>query len=68
MRESTGLKDANGVEICEGDLVQLYYKGNYHVCEIVWNPLGMWSLKWQDGYINNYWLIPGNLKVIGKKT
>lgn len=61
----TGLKDKNEKEIFQSDKVKLYYKGQYVECEIYWNPIGMWCLKWKDGYINNAPLVPESLEITG---
>ena len=61
----TTIKDKSGNEVYNGDKVQILHKGQKVICEVVWNKLGMWSLKWADGYINNHYLIPENIKVVG---
>lgn len=48
-----------------GDIIKIYYKGQWVNLVVVWNPLGMWSVKWKDGYLNNYHINNQNMEVIG---
>jgi hypothetical protein len=69
----TGFFDKKRNKIFEADIVTFLYKNpnmpfekrKLVKCEIVWNKLGMWSLKWKDGYINNGPLNPDKYEVIG---
>lgn len=69
----TGLKDKLKQDLFEGDVVEFPYKNfNNNAskqekvrCLIVWNPTGMWSLKWKDGYINGAVLNPEKYTRIG---
>lgn len=44
----TGLKDRNGKEIYEGDIIRMYYGGEFLTGEIVWGDASFW-IKYADG-------------------
>lgn len=56
-RAFTGMHDKNGVPICEGDTLRIYYKGDYVLCSVVYDPRNAaFLLRWPDGYINQYFM------------
>ena len=61
----TELRDKNNSPIWQGDIVKFYHKGEYVTAEIVWNKLGMWSLKYKGGYVNNYYIFTENIEIVG---
>ncbi len=66
---TTGLTDKNGTEILNGSMIQLYLKGEWHICKIIWyRPLAMFCLLWTDGYINKFQLHVDNYRVIDGLT
>ena len=61
----TGLHDKHGKPIHEGNHVQLYYKGSYVTCKVVYDPRNAaFLLQWPDGYINQYFMKGGSYEVI----
>jgi hypothetical protein len=61
----TGMHDKNGKSIHEGDHVRLYYKGEYFVCKVIYDPKhAAFFLKWPDGYVNHYFMNGSNYEVV----
>jgi hypothetical protein len=61
----TGMHDKNGKPIHEGDTIKLYYKGEYFVCKIVYDPKhAAFFVKWPDGYINHYFMNGSSYEVL----
>ncbi|HEY1039867.1 MAG TPA: YopX family protein [Bacteroidia bacterium] len=61
----TGMHDKNGDPIHEGDQVKLYYKGNYVICQVVYDTKhAAFLLKWPDGYINQYFMNGSSYEVV----
>lgn len=64
-RAFTGMHDKNGKSIHEGDQVKIYYKGEYIICTIVYDPKhAAFFLKWPDGYVNQYFMNGSAYEVI----
>jgi len=54
-----GIEDKNGLKLHEGDQVRFYYKGEFVVCRIIYEPAwAMFCLQWPDGYKNKHPLNP----------
>ena len=61
----TGMSDINGKPIHEGDSVQLYYKGEFVICKIIYAPdWAMFCLHWPDGYKNKFPMDPEKFHVV----
>lgn len=61
----TGMHDKNGKPIHESDRVKLYYKGEYVICEVIYDPKhAAFLLKWPDGYVNQYFMNPAGYEVV----
>ncbi len=61
----TGMHDKNKKPIHEGDRVKLYYKGEYVICQVIYDTKhAAFFIKWPDGYINQYFMNGSNYEVI----
>jgi hypothetical protein len=65
----TGMKDKHGRPIHEGDTVRLYYKGEYVECTVIYDlKHAAFFIKWPDGYVNQYFMNPGNYEIVEAKV
>jgi hypothetical protein len=61
----TGMNDKNGKPIHEGDKVKLYHKGEYVICQVIYDTRhAAFFIKWPDGYVNQYFMNGGSYEVV----
>lgn len=61
----TGMHDKNNTPIHEGDNICLYYKGEYIICKVVYDPShAAFFIKWPDGYVNHYFMNGSSYEVV----
>ena len=64
----TGMHDRNGKPIHEGDKVKLYYKGQFVVCQVIYDSKhAAFFLKWPDGYVNQYFMNDKTYELVSEK-
>jgi hypothetical protein len=62
----TGMLDKNGMPIHEGNKVKFYHKGEYAICEVIYDQKhAAFLIKWPDGYINQYFMNGSSFEVVG---
>lgn len=60
-----GMFDMNGKPIHEGSSIQLYHKGQFVICKVIYvSDWAMFCLQWPDGYINKFPLNPDKYQVV----
>jgi hypothetical protein len=65
----TGMHDKAGKPIHEGDKVRLYYKGEYVICQVVYDSrYAAFCIKWSDGYVNPYFMNGSSYEVVNSET
>lgn len=61
----TGMTDKLGKPIHEGDKIKLYYKGEYVICQVIYDVKhAAFFIKWPDGYINQYFMNGSSYEVV----
>lgn len=61
----TGMYDKKGKAIHEGSSVRVYYKGEYSICKVIYDPKhAAFFIKWPDGYVNQYFMNGANYEVV----
>lgn len=61
----TGMHDKHGKAIHEGDMVRIYYKGTYVICQVIYDiKHAAFFIRWPDGYVNQYFMNGSNYEVV----
>jgi hypothetical protein len=64
-----GMYDKNGKPIHEGNHVKLYYKGEYVICQVIYDTKhGAFFIKWPDGYVNQYFITGNSYEVVSSNN
>src|SRR5438477_369063 len=61
----TGMNDKNGRPIHEGDKVKLYHKGEFIVCQVIYDTKhAAFFIQWPDGYVNQYFMNGSSYEIV----